>query len=101
MDCGTQSSLKLSKTLGDFHQEPGKQFPPLIPYLHQGNASETEKAFQSWEAGSELVKEKEEMKEWFGPGTCVDVRATNPKISLLSVPISKKNNREAKMGLLW
>ena len=60
---GTQSSLKLSKTLGDFHQEPGKQFPPLIPYLHQGNASETEKAFQSCEAGSELVKEKEEMKE--------------------------------------
>lgn len=101
MDCDTQSSLKLSKRRRYFHQEPGKQFPPLVPYLHQGNASETETAIQNCDGGSELVKEKEEMKEWFGAGSCVDVKATHPKVSLMSVPISRKNNRAAKTGLLW
>ena len=41
------------------------------------------------------------MKESFGAGSCVDVKATNPKVSLMSVPISRKNNRVAKAGLLW
>ena len=38
-----------------------------------------------------------ERKQRFGAGTCVDVTATKPKVSLISVPFSKKNNRVVKI----